>query len=173
MCLLVTCVSSLEKCLFKSSAVYFLFLSCMNYLYMLEIYILSVALFDNTVSHSEGCLFILFMVSLATIIQNNFESPSHGNQRRKRNKRNPNWKRRNKTVIVCRWHDTLHSSRSSSSLVAKSCPTLAIPWTVAYQAPQSMGFSRQEYWSGLPFPSPGDRPNPGIEPSSPALKADS
>ena len=102
MCLLVTCVSSLEKCLFKSPAVYFLFLSCINYLYMLEIYILSVALFDDTVSHSEGCLFILFMVSLATIIQNNFESPSHGNQRRKRNKRNPNWKRRNKTVIVCR-----------------------------------------------------------------------
>ena len=38
------------------------------------------------------------------------------------------------------------------------------PWTVAYQAPPSMGFSRQEYWSGLPFPSPGDLPNPGIEP---------
>ena len=39
-----------------------------------------------------------------------------------------------------------------------------IPWTVAYQAPQSMEFSRQEYWSGLPFPSSGDLPNPGIEP---------
>ena len=38
------------------------------------------------------------------------------------------------------------------------------PWTVAYQAPLSMGFSRQEYWSGLPFPSPGDLPDPGIEP---------
>ena len=51
-------------------------------------------------------------------------------------------------------------------LVAKSCPTLATPWTVAYQAPLSMGFSRQEYWSGLPFPSPGDLPdqesNPGL-----------
>ena len=46
------------------------------------------------------------------------------------------------------------------------------PWTVAYQAPQSMEFSRQEYWSGLPFPSPGDLPNPGIEPGSPALQAD-
>ena len=45
-------------------------------------------------------------------------------------------------------------------------------WTVAYQAPPSMGFSRQEYWSGLPFPSPGDLPDPGIEPSSPALQAD-
>ena len=49
----------------------------------------------------------------------------------------------------------------------------ATPWTVAYQAPLSMGLSRQEYWSGLPFPSPGDIPNPGIEPGSPALQADS
>ena len=46
------------------------------------------------------------------------------------------------------------------------------PWTVAYQAPPSMGFSRQEYWSGLPFSSPGDLTNPGIEPRSPALEAD-
>ena len=46
------------------------------------------------------------------------------------------------------------------------------PWTVAYQAPPSMGFSRQEYWSGLPFPSPGDLPNPGLEPESPAFQAD-
>ena len=45
-------------------------------------------------------------------------------------------------------------------------------WTVAYQAPPSMGFSRQEYWSGLPFPSPGDLPDPGIEPGSPALRAE-
>ena len=45
----------------------------------------------------------------------------------------------------------------------------ATPWTVAYQAPPSMGFSRQEYWSGLPFVSPGDLPDPGIESSSPAL----
>ena len=46
------------------------------------------------------------------------------------------------------------------------------PWTVAHQASPSMGFSRQEYWSGLPFPSPGDLPHPGIKPRSPALKAD-
>ena len=46
------------------------------------------------------------------------------------------------------------------------------PWTVAYQVPPSMGFSRQEYWSGLPLPSPGDLPNPGIEPGSPALQTD-
>ena len=49
----------------------------------------------------------------------------------------------------------------------------ATPWTVTHQAPLSMGFCRQEYWSGLPFPSPGDLPNPGIEPRSPALQADS
>ena len=47
-----------------------------------------------------------------------------------------------------------------------------IPWTVAYQAPPSMEFSRQKYWSGLTFPSPGDLPDPGIEPSSPMLQAD-
>ena len=58
-------------------------------------------------------------------------------------------------------------------LVAKSCPTLVTPWTIAHQTTLSMRFFRQEYWSGLPFPSPGDLPNPGIEPGSPALQADS
>ena len=58
-------------------------------------------------------------------------------------------------------------------LIAKSRPTLATPWTVACQAPLSMGFSRQEYWSGLLFPSPGNLSNPGIEPWPPALQADS
>ena len=54
-----------------------------------------------------------------------------------------------------------------------SCVWLfATLWTVAYKAPPTMGFSRQEYWSGLPFPSPGDLPNPGIKPGSPALEAD-
>ena len=53
-------------------------------------------------------------------------------------------------------------------LVAKS-NSFATPWTVAHQAPLSMGCSRQEYWSGLPFPSPGDLPDPGIEHASPAL----
>ena len=48
----------------------------------------------------------------------------------------------------------------------------ATPWTVAHQAPPSMGFSRQEYWRGLPFPAPGDLPDPGIEPKSPALQTD-
>ena len=54
-------------------------------------------------------------------------------------------------------------------LVTKSCSTLVTRWTVACQAPASMGFPRQEYWSGLPFPSPGNLPDPGIE----SLEADS
>ena len=49
----------------------------------------------------------------------------------------------------------------------------AAPWTVAYQTPLSMGFSRQEYWNGLPFPSPGDLPSPGIKPGSPTLQVGS
>ena len=57
-------------------------------------------------------------------------------------------------------------------LKSLSCVRLFVtPWTVAHQAPQSMGISRQEYWSGLPFPSPGDLPNRGIEPRSPTLRA--
>ena len=63
-----------------------------------------------------------------------------------------------------------YSPEGGGGLVAKSCPTLATPWTVACQAPLSMRFSRQEYWSGLPFPSPGGLPDPGIEPRSPALQ---
>ena len=58
-------------------------------------------------------------------------------------------------------------------LVTKLCLTLATPWTVACRLLLSMGFSRQEYWSGSPFPSLGDLPNPGIEPRSPELQADS
>ena len=58
-------------------------------------------------------------------------------------------------------------------LVAKLCPTLVTPSPVASQAPLSMGFSSQEYWSGLPFPSPGGLPNSGIKPGSPALQGDS
>ena len=72
-------------------------------------------------------------------------------------------------------------SKSGASLVALVLSEVnslshvwlfATLWTVAYQAPQSMEFFRQEYWSGLPFPSPGDLPNPGIKPGSPALQAD-
>ena len=58
-------------------------------------------------------------------------------------------------------------------LVAQSCLTLVTLWTGAHEAPLSIGFSRQEYWSRLPFPSPGDLPDPGIEPRSPLLQADS
>ena len=54
-------------------------------------------------------------------------------------------------------------------LVAKSCPILVTPWTIACQGPLSTGFSRQEYWSGLPFPSPGDLSDPGIKHTPPAL----
>ena len=61
----------------------------------------------------------------------------------------------------------------SGGLVAKWCPTLVTPWTVAPQASLSLGFSRQEYWTGLSFPSPGDLPDLGIEPGCPALQADS
>ena len=67
-------------------------------------------------------------------------------------------------------------SEDLSSVNIKLSPSrvqlFAIVWTVAYQAPPSMGFSRQECWSGLPFPSPGDLPDPGIEPGSLPLEAD-
>ena len=62
---------------------------------------------------------------------------------------------------------------SGDGLDVKSCPTLVTPWTVACKASLSMGFSRQEYWSGLLFPSLGDLPDPGIKPVYPALQADS
>ena len=70
-------------------------------------------------------------------------------------------------------HYFLKCTLSLVGLVLKSCPTLATPWTVACKAPLPMGLSRQEYWSGLPFPSPGDLSDPGIKPGSPALQADS
>ena len=61
----------------------------------------------------------------------------------------------------------------SESEVAQLCPTLCDPWTVVHQAPLSMGFSRQEYWSGLPCPPLEELPDPGIKPGSPALQAES
>ena len=67
-------------------------------------------------------------------------------------------------------HDSLHEVKWRE--VAQSCPTLCDSVDVACQAPPSKGFSRQEYWSGLPFPFPGDLPNPGMEPGPPALEAD-
>ena len=71
--------------------------------------------------------------------------------------------------LVYAYYSASHFTMFSS--VAQSCLTLC-PWTVACQVPLSMGFSRQEYWSGLPFPSPGDLPNPGIELGSSASQAD-
>ena len=65
------------------------------------------------------------------------------------------------------------SSIGGSGLVASLCSTLGTPWTVACQAPLSMRFPQQNYWSELPFPSPGDLSDPGIEPRSPALQEDS
>ena len=62
---------------------------------------------------------------------------------------------------------------SGGGLVTKMCPTLATPWTGVCQPPLSMGFSRQEYWSRLPFPSTGDLPNVRIGPGFPASQADS
>ena len=58
------------------------------------------------------------------------------------------------------------------SEITQLCPTLCDPVDCSLPGTSSMGFSRQEYWSGLPLPSPGDLPNPGIEPGSPALRAD-
>ena len=69
-------------------------------------------------------------------------------------------------MIYCRIVNVLYSCRC---IVTKSCPTLVTPWTVAHLALLSLGFLRQEYWNGLPFPSPGDLPGLEIEPVSPAL----
>ena len=87
------------------------------------------------------------------------------------------------TFIVCFTNENLQEKwnltpllLSGGCLVAQSCPTLCDPVNWACQTPLSMGFSRQEYWSELPFPTPGDLPDPGIEPAcpvSPALHASS
>ena len=70
-------------------------------------------------------------------------------------------------MALCLAHKSERKMKSLSRVLL-----FATPWTVAYQAPPSMEFSRQEYWSGLPYPSPGDLPDPGIEPGSPAFQAD-
>ena len=75
--------------------------------------------------------------------------------------------------IACIW---FHCITFSLCLVTQSCPLFVTPWTAAHLASLSIGFSRQEYGCGLPFPPPGDLPDPGIEPMSPvspALQADS
>ena len=69
--------------------------------------------------------------------------------------------------------DVQYAMIAGGGLTAKSCLTLVTPWTIACQAPLSMEFPRQEYWSRLPFPFPGDLPNLWIEPTPPTLQADS
>ena len=75
--------------------------------------------------------------------------------------------------LDCKEIKPVNLKRIGGGLVAKSCPTLANPWTVAWQALLSMGFSRQEFWNGLPLPFPRNLLDPGIEPGSPALQVDS
>ena len=86
------------------------------------------------------------------------------------------WKKKRRILQTCRVGVAGRRGRGyhmlqwkwSRSVVSNS----ATPWTVAHQVPPSMGFSRHEYWSGLPVPSPGDLPDPGIEPRSPTFQAD-
>ena len=73
---------------------------------------------------------------------------------------------------MAKWLNTA-GEHCLSVLVTQSCRLIATPWTVARQAPLSVKFYRQDYWSGLPFSSPGDLPDPGIESGSSALQADS
>ena len=85
------------------------------------------------------------------------------------------WKRLLKIPWIARKSNQSILKKSEIKVKVKSDsfrPHGLTPWTAVHPAPPSMGFSRQEYWSGLPFPSPGDRPNPGIKPRSPALQAD-
>ena len=77
-------------------------------------------------------------------------------------------RKRNGQDHLSRW-----SWLGGGDLVTELYPTLATPWTAAYQASLSMGLSRQGHQSGLLFPSPGDLPDPEVEPQSPALQADS
>ena len=72
-------------------------------------------------------------------------------------------------MCICIYHIYIFHNSNGDWLVAKSCLTLMTPWTVPFQAPLFMGFPRRECWSGLPFPSSGNLPNPEIEPGSPAL----
>ena len=74
-------------------------------------------------------------------------------------------------AISTSWTLIHPSSEVKVKSLSRVC-LFATPWTVAHQAPLSIGFSRQENWSGLPFPSPGDLPDPGLEPGSPTLQAD-
>ena len=76
------------------------------------------------------------------------------------------------TVITLILYFSSNSAKYGEVRSLSHVRPFATPWTVAHQAPLSMGFSRQEYWSGLPCIAPGDLPDPGIEPRSPTLQAD-
>ena len=114
------------------------------------------------------------MLPLFTFIQHSIENPSQRNLARKERKFIPNQKGSSKThyllIIYCvlKFKDFTITLLKWSE-VAQLCMILCDPRKVAYQVPPSMGFSRQEYWSGVPCPSPGDLPDPGIEFGSPAL----
>ena len=83
------------------------------------------------------------------------------------------WESRMNVFVPMTHRHNIDSVRTCVFSRFESCPTLCGPWTVAHQAPPSMGFSRQEYWSGLPCPPPGDLPDSGIKPTSPALQVNS
>ena len=83
------------------------------------------------------------------------------------------WKRLDGWRILCSCQVASWVGIFPEVTVLNRVQLFATPWTVACQAPLSMGFSRQEHWSGLPFPSPGDLPDPGIIPGSPTLQANS
>ena len=98
---------------------------------------------------------------------------------KKTNKKQVSYRTPSQEMIFLLWHPRKSTQRKWQNSYLKKVKVkslsrvllFATPWTVAYQTPPSMGFSRQQYWSGLPFPSPGDLPNPGIKPGSPTLQA--
>ena len=111
------------------------------------------ALFHHLFFHLYGSLFPSQALSF---LSNGFGSETHSEIKR------------SGFYFTDRWGKTWGERKWSRSVVSDCL----CPWTVVYQASLSMGFSRQEYWSGLPFPSPGELPDPGIEPRSPALQTD-
>ena len=92
------------------------------------------------------------------------------NTKPKNNKERCNIKKEKRKREKSQLHPLLDHIKNGGVSVPKLRLTFVTSWTIAYQTPLSMGFPRQEYWSGLPFPSPGALPDPGVEPRSPALQ---